>query len=209
VHGVVAPVEGTQQTYAVIAPEYARRTGTVDDRLLDEVQRFTDGLLAGATIADVGCGPGRDVELLRGRGFHVVGFDMSRAQLEVGRLLGVVQADMRRLPLKTASVDAIWCRAALLHLPRSDAEGTVLGFAEAIRGGGRLYLAVAEGDGEGWEVADNYDSDRKRWFTYYREPALRALLHKSGFQVNHIARSRAYRDWLSIFAERVREPTIA
>jgi hypothetical protein len=109
---------------------------------------------------------------------------------------------MRRLPIRLGAVDGVWCRAALLHIPRSEVKLVLEGFARATRAHGRLYLAVAEGTGEGWEVAVNYDSDRRRWFTLHRESELTTLLSDVGFRVQRVSRTRSYRDWLSIQAQR-------
>jgi hypothetical protein len=77
-------------------------------------------------------------------------------------------------------------------------------FARAVRGGGRLYLAVAEGDGEGWETASQYGSSRRRWFTYHRRGDLTASLAAAGFTVYQVRRTEgARRNWLYLHAERV------
>jgi len=123
------------------------------------------------------------VRLLRQRPFRVIGLDLSIGQLRTSELPAVVQADMRNLPLRTGSVDAVWCHAALLHLPRAAVPGVLDEFARALRPGGELYLSIAEGDGEGFEVASNYGSQRLRWFTYHREPELTTLLADAGFTV--------------------------
>ena len=74
----------------------------------------------------------------------------------------------------------------------------VLGeFARVVRGGGGLFLLVADGDGQGWEVAANYGSDRRRWFTYHRAGPLTALL-----AVAVIEHDPAGRGWLSLHARR-------
>jgi SAM-dependent methyltransferase len=197
------PTVETRQTYDAIAAEYARRNSTIDSQLLEDVGSMTASLRPGSLVADVGCGPGLKIALLRGQGFRVVGVDLSMRQLRTAGLPGVAQADMRHLPLRTGSVDAVWCQAALLHIPRK-AVPTVLGeFARAVRIGGELYLAVAEGDGESWEVASQYGSDRRRWFTFHRRPDLTALLVASGFEVHQVRQFRAGRDWLSLHARRV------
>lgn len=69
-----------------------------------------------------------------------------------------------------------------------------------IRSGGELCLVVAEGEGEGWEVAWNYASTRRRWFTFHCEAELSALLAHVGFDVHRTKRNRTSRDWLSINA---------
>jgi SAM-dependent methyltransferase len=200
------PVGETRGTYDLIAPEYARQNAAAWPNLVDQINVLTASLPAGGVVADVGCGPGRDVAFLRGRGFRVIGIDLSLGQLRTSSLTSVVQADMRRLPLRGGSVDAIWCYAALLHIPRAVVPAVLAEFARATRPGGELSLAVAEGDGEGFEVASKYGSDRRRWFTLHREPELTALLAKAGFAVHRTLRHRERRDWLSIHARRAGEP---
>ncbi|MEQ4207070.1 class I SAM-dependent methyltransferase [Actinopolymorpha sp. B9G3] len=198
------PIAETQETYDAIASEYLRRNSTVDSRSLnDDIAALAAVLPPGSWVADVGCGPGREVRAMRANGFRVVGLDLSAGQLRTGGLTGAARADMRQLPLRTGSMDAVWCQAALLHLPRADVPGVLAEFARAVRIGGRLHLSVADGDGEAWEVAFNYGSHRRRWFTYHRAPDLAAHLAAAGFVVQEVRRTTSFRDWLGIDARRV------
>jgi SAM-dependent methyltransferase len=193
----------TQQTYDTIAPEFARLRSARTPRIVEQIGEFVAGLPATAIIADVGCGPGRDAALIREHGLRVAGFDLSMGQLRAGDQRDVAQADMRHLPVQTRSVDAIWCHAALLHIPRAAVPAVLAEFARIVRPGGRLYLHVAEGDGEGFEVASKYGSDRRRWFTLHREPDLVALLTDAGFTVDRVSRNGTHGDWLDLSARRL------
>jgi SAM-dependent methyltransferase len=193
------PLAETRRTYDAIAATYARVTAGFEPPLFKHVGR----LPVAALVADVGCGPGRDISMLRRRGLRVVGFDLSLGQLRAGGLSSVAQADMRLLPVRSGSLDAVWCQAALLHISRPDVP-TVLGeFGRVVRTGGSLFLNVAEGDGEGWEVAEHYGSDRKRWFTYHREPELTALVGAAGFVVDSVLHHPIGRGWLAVTASKV------
>jgi SAM-dependent methyltransferase len=164
--------------------------------------RWLRGYLGTRWWLDVGCGPGREMSMLRDLGVHVIGFDLSLGQLRVGGTSSVAQADMRRLPLPDSIADGVWCRAALLHVARAHVPAVLGEFARVIRPGGELCLAVAEGDGEGWEVARNYASSGRRWFTYHREAELSAKLAGAGFAVHRTQRNQTHRDWLSTNASR-------
>ena len=142
------PVGETQKTYDLITAEYARQNAAAWSNLADHISIFTASLPPGGVVVDVGCGPGRDIALLRARGFRVIGVDRSLGQLRTNSVPGVLQADMRQLPLRAGSADAIWCQAALLHIPRTAVPAVLAEFARAIRPGGGLYLSVAKGDGE-------------------------------------------------------------
>lgn len=192
----------TQATYDLIAAEYAARNASTDADAPQDAAAMVARLPRRAIVADVGCGPGREMSMLREMGVQVVGFDLSLGQLRVGAASSVAQADMRRLPLADAVVDGVWCRAALLHIPRTDVPAVLGEFARVIRSGGELCLSVAEGDGEGWEVAWHYASSSSRWFTYHRETELSALLAHVGFSVHRTQRNHTHRDWLSINASR-------
>jgi SAM-dependent methyltransferase len=194
-------VRTTKATYALIAQTFATRQvqGTPD---LDADLDFVADHVPGGTVADIGCGPGRDTQALRSRGLRTVGLDLSDAMLRAGGLTGVAQADMRSLPVRAGSLDAIWCQAAFLHIPHGYAQTVLSEFARTVRTGGVLHMAVAEGDGEGYEVASNYGSAARRWFAYHREETLVPRLAAAGFSVLGLRRWTYYRDWLGVRAQR-------
>lgn len=204
--GAADPVGETQGTYDLITAEFARQNASAWPDLADNIDVLTASVRPGSVVADVGCGPGRDTALLRAEGFRVVGMDLSFGQLRTGGLTSVVQGDMRRLPLRAGSVDAIWCNAALLHIPRTVVPTVLAEFASVTRPGGELFLAVVEGDGEGFQAASKYGSDGRRWFTLHREPDLTALLADAGFAVHQMRRTHGRRIWLCLHARRACEP---
>lgn len=68
-------------------------------------------------VLDVGCGDGRLASLLDG-GVSWIGVDASRTQLEANPYRSVVLADMRALPFRDGTLDAVtqlWC---LYHIAR-------------------------------------------------------------------------------------------
>jgi SAM-dependent methyltransferase len=199
------PVGETRGTYDLITTEYATQKAAAWPELVDNINVLTASLAPGGVVADIGCGPGRDIALLRADGFRVIGIDLSFGQLCTSGLTDLVQADMRRLPLRCGSVDAIWCHAALLHIPRPVVPAVLAEFASAARPDGALFLGVAEGDGEGFEVASNYGSERRRWFTKHRAADLTAMLAAAGFAVHRIRRDHGLTGWLSIHAQKVGE----
>lgn len=192
----------TQQTYDLIASEFARQNSVAAAEVAERLEELAASVPAGSAVADLGCGPGRDVVTLRARGLRVAGIDRSLGQLRASDVPGLVQADMCHLPLQDGSVQGIWCWAALMHLPREAVPQALAEFARIVGSGGSLTMSVAHGDGEGFEVATPYGSDRRRWFTRYREPELTALLTAAGFSIRNMRRHRAHRDWLSVHATR-------
>ncbi|MEO7803527.1 MAG: class I SAM-dependent methyltransferase, partial [Actinomycetota bacterium] len=76
------------------------------------------------------------------------GLDLSVGMLsEARRLTGasLIQADMRSLPVRSSTMAAIWCCAALLHLPKREAPTAISEFQRVLRPGGLLFLGVQQG----------------------------------------------------------------
>lgn len=67
----------TQQTYDLIASEFARRNSVAAAEVAERLDELAASVPAGSVVADIGCGPGRDVMVLRARGLHVAGIDLS------------------------------------------------------------------------------------------------------------------------------------
>lgn len=191
----------TRATYDLIATDYAGRWAGPADWIGAELGHLSAVLPHGARVADVGCGPGHHTLLLRERGFLAAGFDLSWGMLSSAGVPGVAQADMRALPVATESLDAVWCAAALLHIPRAELPVVLEEFARVLRPGGRLTASIAEGDGELWEPV-SYDASRRRWYVLHRLESFTALLADAGFDPTDCSRRSTHRDWLHIRARR-------
>ena len=173
-------------TYERMAVDYAR---CIDDyAAADEAERFTrlaaPSAWTGPRILDAGCGPGRDAALLRLAGADVVGLDLARAMLHQARHLDdaghLSQGDLRRLPFATDSFDAVWCFAALGHLP-PDAIHQALTEFRRVLNRGWLYVVVRQGSGvrsASWQGA------LPRYFTDLTPETLSTALHTAGFTIH-------------------------
>jgi len=195
----------TGAAYRAIADQYARTWDEPPAWILAELDRLAGLFAPGARVADVGCGPGHHTRLLRERGLRASGFDLSYEMLASVGTPDVVQADMLALPIAEGEFDAVWCAAALLHIPRPSVPVALAEFARILRHGGQLALAVAEGDGEAWETVP-YDvpqrEETRRWYVFHRLEALSTLLDTAGFDVESHWRRATHRQWLHIHAHR-------
>ena len=162
----------------VLGPRYLEPS-----RLADVRSAFLARLAAPARIADVGCGPGRDVAAFRRAGHDARGFDRSRRFVEMANAAGngpVSFADMRRLPLAGGSMDAVWCAGALVHLPRTEAATVLSEFRRVTKAGGLLCLVVKEGTGEYWRPGPG---GTRSFVTTFARDELDRLLDRAGFDV--------------------------
>lgn len=206
-HGDV--LSATSNTYDRIATAYAGRA-ELTAPLRAHLEAFLQALPPGASVLDVGCGPGTHAALLAGRGLRPIGLDASAGMLELAaRQVPVVIGDLRRLPVSDKSVDGIWSCASLLHVPRQDVPATLSSWYAGLRPGGVLGLSTALGghDEQGWEVVP-YDSTGpaayagpvRRWFVYHSRERLAALLAEAGFVVRSASTRTSHRTWWQVVA---------
>jgi SAM-dependent methyltransferase len=128
------------------------RAATWDAKFGDDIPAYAaaiqrSGIAFGGTAVDVGCGTGRALPALReavGPMGAVLGIDHTRQMLEVARSSGradsahLLVADAQHLPLRDASVHAIFAAGLITHLPDIVAGLTEL--ARVTAPGGRLIL---------------------------------------------------------------------
>lgn len=120
--------------------------------LHDVVRRF----FRPGTVADIGCGSGREVAWLCAGGFAARGFDASEGLLAEARrrypALSFAQAALPDLDgVAPASFDNVLCETVIMHLPRRLIATAVRRLFDIVRPGGVLYLS--------WRVTK--DADRR------------------------------------------------
>ncbi len=180
--------------YDVLADEYAHAYAgelagkSFDRTVLDDLAERTG---RGGLAADLGCGPAAQVGVyLRNRGLRVVGLDLS-PRCAARSPLPSAAADLVVLPVRAASLDAVVCFYALIHLPRSAVPQALSAILLAMRPGGRVVLAVHAGTGE---------MSRRGWFghdvevraTLFGRSELHGLLAAAGFADVRVARRAPY-----------------
>lgn len=129
------------------------------------IEAFLSLLPQGASILELGCGAGRDSEVMMARGFTVRPTDgspeMARAAqerlgIEVGTLL-FADLDERD------AYHGVWANACLLHVPRVDLPDILARIHAALKPGGVFYASFKKGDAEGRDGLGryyNYPSER-------------------------------------------------
>lgn len=151
--------EGWRAFFDGHAPAYMQNVFTRNTQA--EVAFLVDVLRlpAGARILDLGCGTGRHSVALAGRGFRVVGVDLSRGMLrqaqlaarEAGARVAWIQADATRFAAPQGFDAAIClCEGAFGLIgagedPQAHDAAIARNLALSLRPGGRLVLTASNG----------------------------------------------------------------
>lgn len=138
---------------------------------------------AGETVADIGCGSGRDAAWLQAQGYAVTAYDSSAAMLaEAHRLHPGLQLAQATLP-DLAEIPAgvryrnILCSAVLMHLPAEQPLAAVFRLAELLAPGGRLVLTYR------YSRLDTTRESDGRLFTSILPGRLELMLGSAGLSV--------------------------
>ena len=136
-------------TYDRIAASYAEARAQPWPDVLD----FITGLPAGDLVLDVGCGHGRHSRPLAFTGHRVVGIDLSRGLLSIGKKatssspelqsIEWLDADAAALPFRDETFDAALCVAVIHHLPsQADRLLTLSEIGRILRPGAGALISV-------------------------------------------------------------------
>ena len=180
------PVATTIASYEAKSDEYIRNTDQLSyfPDLPDMLDKFIS-LLPGKRVLDVAFGSGRDTIYLSTHGISTEGIELTQAfidSLHGKAITPLYKMDMRWLGFADSVFDGIWCCAAFLHVPRSQAIMTLSGFARALKSHGVLYFDLKEGSGDEWKSEGNVNEAR-RFFTYYTLGEITQMLVDSNFEI--------------------------
>ena len=155
--------------YNTHAAEYARRTNAAD--MSDNYKHFLRYVPRGGTIADIGCGGGRDLRYFRLHGYKPIGIDASPELCAIARTHSgcpVTCTDFLAWEPR-APFDAYWANASLLHLTQD----AILEFfrtkPDHLTPAGIICFSMKTG------ISEGPDADG-RYFTPFTEPLLSAIM---------------------------------
>jgi SAM-dependent methyltransferase len=174
------PDDETLAAYEMAAQRYIDNSLWPAPTTLQYLDRLADMVDAGRVL-EIGSGPGWDATYLESRGVHVIRTDAALAFVEMLRATGhdAYQLDVRIDDLG-GPYDAVLANAVLLHLSAEQFEDVLLRAHRAVVPSGVLAFTLKDGDGAGWS---SEKLGVPRHFRYWREPALREVLARTGWTV--------------------------
>jgi alkylated DNA repair protein alkB family protein 8 len=170
--------EINRATYEQIADEFSSTRAYV----WKCVKRFLDTCQPNASILEIGCGNGKNMEYARKRQLQIVGIDLSQRFVEIctNKQLDVRKADATNLPFPNSQFNYVMCIAMFHHLLSDDDRNKSF----------REMLRVLQPDGKGiltcWAVEQPADSN----VTF--QAGINEVLWKGRKQVNRLRYYYAY-----------------
>jgi SAM-dependent methyltransferase len=170
---------------------------------LDALLQHIEGT-APFAILDFGCGPGRDLAMLRALGHDPVGLDGCHAFCEMARLhagCDVWEQDFLALDLPAARFDGVFANASLFHVPSADLRRVLGELRSTLKPRGVLFYSNPRGrDDEGWHG--------ERYGCYWDLASWRAIVTAAGFgELTHYYRPpgkpRHEQPWLATVWRRI------
>lgn len=143
-------------------------------------QRFTAMLPRTSRVLDLGCGPGRDLDIFASDGHRVTGIELNEDFVVMARKRHhVLHADMRHLStlFPDSSFDGIWAQASLVHLSHKEVLGVIADCYQLLQSLGIFYASVPTVGESGWKL----EPDGTRWYEVWPGTSFLSEIDNAGF----------------------------
>jgi ubiquinone/menaquinone biosynthesis C-methylase UbiE len=187
-----------EASYDRVAEEYAAEYGNelerkpFDCEVLDE---FAASVPDQGQVCEIGCGPGQISRYLQDRGISIFGIDLSDEMVKCAQRnnpdILFRKGNMLSLDLPEASVAAIVCFYAIIHLRREDAAVALKEMNRVLEPGGFLLLSFHGGEGE-LHRDQWYDKSVSIDVTLFAPDEMENYLKSSGFEIVKVAEREPY-----------------
>jgi ubiquinone/menaquinone biosynthesis C-methylase UbiE len=96
------------------------------------------------TLLDVGAGPGLDTARWDAEGFGVVGLDLTHANVEHMREVGLtgITGSLYHLPFRAAAFDALWTMSTFVHVPHDRFDEAIVEMLRVVEPGAPLGIGT-------------------------------------------------------------------
>jgi len=149
---------------------------------LELPRRFSAMLPKNSRVLDLGCGPGRDLDIFAADGHTATGLDLNADFVEMASCHhNVLHADMRALAqlFPVSTFDGIWAQASLVHLSGDDARRVLADGFQLLKSNGIFYTCVPTTGETGWKT----EQDGTRWYTVWPETSFVTEIEEAGFLI--------------------------
>lgn len=155
----------TLEYYNSHASDYANITKQAD--MSENYSRFLKHVKTGGSIADIGCGSGRDLKYFRDNGYESYGVDASAELCRIASEYSGCPVTCSDFLSWTPNIqfNAFWANASLLHLTEEEIIRFFITKTGFIHSGGVLYFSMKAGIKEGFD-------ENGRYFTPFSEDLL-------------------------------------
>lgn len=171
------------EVYELISQAYAVKFCEPSDNLDD----FLKFIPKGGRILDAGCGPGVDSSYMMGKGFEVLGIDLSAKMLELAMKknpdVKFRRVDIRELDFNTQSFDAILASYSLIHITKQDIPRVIKNFHRMLKPTGVLFIGVQEGTSKEVFITEPLKPDKKIFINIISAKEIKELLEVEGFKI--------------------------
>lgn len=182
-------IEITRLSYDTNSANYAKSwewsRNVVRKTKKDYIEPFIKKVRKRGVLLVVGCGTGRDLEVLGKMGFYYLGVDVSEGMLkeavEKRGIRGpVLLEDLVTIKLVENSFDGILIDSAIEHVRKKDMVGVIAKLYKSLKDNGFALLRFRLGTGKVFVVNDIVG---KRYFTSYSKDEAKRLIKGAGFLI--------------------------
>lgn len=179
---MIATTRVVKKGYDAMARSYENNRSFLAGRKY--AQKLVDILPKHASILDVGCGSGSEIDALFIRKGHLVtGIDISGEQISMARRTypsgNFLVKDMMDLRANEFAVDAVVSFYALFHIPREQHLWMLSTWATYLPKGGWLLVTLGDKDFEGFHELYG----ERMWSSHFGPEKNREMLSNAGFAV--------------------------
>lgn len=149
-------MEDVRNYYSRVSEEYARNQSfsEMPDPAEEDLKNLLDTFLNsidGERVLDAGCGPGRDTEYMKNRGYDAVGVDSAEGMIETATEHGDADyshMDIRNLDFQDSSFSGVWCNTVMQFMDSEGKRKAISEISRVLEKDGVLYSTFKLGTGK-------------------------------------------------------------
>ncbi len=182
-----------KKAYNHLAAAYTREWADKPD--IELAGLFLKQVKDGASILDVGCGPGHYSQYFHENGYSAQGIDFSENMIQISKLryreIKFSVQDMRRLEFDDHTFDALWVCSSFPHIQKKEAPKVLLEFKRVLKNDGVLFINAIIGQRDcriedEKEIAGSYKGQGRFFQWYPNAESFKTILAQAGFSADEV-----------------------